>query len=177
MLGFTPCFAVRVRSNRLVPQRSRAGLGTLWRCCTRQVNRPALELYCATWTSGCDRDQKRLSVLLEEYGLHARDAWLLLAARVGDADTVAWLLEAEDANPNVADTEGSTPLMRAVSRGHVDVARVLLQRKDINVSCKIVRVYAPSLAPFSIVCAGVLVPDWMPVRCTKQSGDLTPTGT
>lgn len=71
--------------------------------------------------------------LLDECSLRVLDVWLLFAARVGDAPTVATLI-GEGANVNVQDSEGSTPLMRSISRGHADVAKVLLDEPSINLS-------------------------------------------
>lgn len=73
-----------------------------------------------------------MNVLLEEQKLRVLEVWLLFAARVGDATTVESLI-GEGANPNVADSEGSTPLMRSISRGHADVAKVLLGTQGIDV--------------------------------------------
>lgn len=76
-----------------------------------------------------------MNVLLEQRRLSVTDVWLLFAARVGDATAVESLI-AEGANPNVADSEGSTPLMRSISRGHADVAKVLLDTPGIDVYMK-----------------------------------------
>ena len=43
------------------------------------------------------------------------------------------LLERNDANPNIADTEhGQTPLSRAARNGHERVLRILLEQNDVN---------------------------------------------
>lgn len=99
------------------------------------VDRAAVFDYVSQYTSGSKRDVSRLRVLLDSAGLKLEDAWLLIAARVGDAETVEKLLKS-GADPNVADTEGSTSLMRAISRGHVDAARVLLADARIDVKKK-----------------------------------------
>ncbi len=62
---------------------------------------------------------------------------LLLAARLGDYDTVSQLLASPTPpNVNVQDREGSTPAMRAASRGHVEVVRLLLNsgKVDLNIT-------------------------------------------
>lgn len=58
----------------------------------------------------------------------------LLASNVGNADVVATLL-AHGANANVADDLGSTPLLWAVYKGHVDVVDTLLSWPAIDVNC------------------------------------------
>lgn len=107
-------------------------------CCanpTGSRTREALHSYVSEYTSGSDPDLERLRSLLEDAKLSVSDVWLLFAARVGDAETVSALLT-DGANPNVADAEGSTPLMRSISRGHVSVAKVLLQDKRIDITIK-----------------------------------------
>lgn len=69
--------------------------------------------------------------LLDVCVLSVLDVWLLFAARVGDAETVVALV-GEGADVNVQDSEGSTPLMRCISRGHADVAEVLLDAPGID---------------------------------------------
>lgn len=102
---------------------------------TDNTRRAALEAYVRSSTSGSDLEVKRMNILLEQRRLSVIDVWLLFAARVGDATTVEGLI-AEGANPNVADLEGSTPLMRSISRGHADVAKVLLDTPGIDVYMK-----------------------------------------
>lgn len=58
----------------------------------------------------------------------------LLASNVGNADVVATLL-AHGANANIADDLGSTPLLWAVYKGHVDVVDILLSWPAIDVNC------------------------------------------
>lgn len=99
------------------------------------MNRAAAFEYVSQHTSGSARDVSRLRVLLDSARLKLQDAWLLVAARVGDAETVHELLKC-GADPNVADIEGSTSLMRAISRGHVDAARVLLADTRLDISKK-----------------------------------------
>lgn len=70
-------------------------------------------------------DVARLQALLDA-GTPPEAAVLLLAARLGDAP-VARAALAAGAPPAAQDTEGSTPAMRAASRGHVEVLRVLLE--------------------------------------------------
>ena len=107
-------------------------------CCaspTESRTREALHKYVSNYTSGSDPDLERLRSLLEDANLSVCDVWLLFASRVGDAETVSALLT-DGANPNVADVEGSTPLMRSISRGHVSVAKVLLLDKRIDITIK-----------------------------------------
>ncbi|KAI0560037.1 hypothetical protein FGB62_127g11 [Gracilaria domingensis] len=97
------------------------------------ASKEALFDYVSDKTSGAPRDQSRVRVLLNHVGQGVENAWLLVAARVGDGAMVKQLLD-NGADPNVGDIEGSTPLMRAVSRGHVDAARVLLDDERVDVS-------------------------------------------
>lgn len=76
-----------------------------------------------------------MNTLLQDRALPVASVWLLFASRFGDADTVQTLLDA-NVDPNVADTEGSTSLMRSVSRGHAQVASILLQTPGIDVQRK-----------------------------------------
>lgn len=79
-------------------------------------------------------DKDRLRKLLDDRRVSPAEAQLLLAARMGDAPTVAALVGA-GVDPNVPDAEGSTPLMRAASRGHVDaVAAVLAAPSAVDVA-------------------------------------------
>ncbi|GAB0493061.1 hypothetical protein MMPV_004333 [Pyropia vietnamensis] len=79
-------------------------------------------------------DKDRLRVLLDHRRVTPAEAQLLLAARMGDAPTVASLVAA-GVDPNVPDAEGSTPLMRAASRGHVAaVATVLAAPSAVHIA-------------------------------------------
>jgi ankyrin repeat protein len=61
-------------------------------------------------------------------------AALHIAATAGRADVVALLLKAR-ANPNLLDSNGATPLIRAAEAGNIDVVRTLLEFKpDLNVA-------------------------------------------
>jgi hypothetical protein len=70
-------------------------------------------------------DAARLAALLDA-GTPPAAAVLLLAARLGD-EPGAGVALAAGAPPATPDTEGSTPAMRAASRGHVAVLRLLLE--------------------------------------------------
>lgn len=84
----------------------------------------AARAYLARHRQGAP-DVARLEALLDA-GTSPPDTVLLLAARLGDLSAVRAALAA-GAAPAVSDTEGSTPAMRAASRGHVEVLRVLLE--------------------------------------------------
>lgn len=84
-------------------------------------------------TVGADAAElQRVNILLDEAKIAPADCWLLFAARVGDARTVSCLLRL-GADVNVPDTEGSTPLMRAISRAHTDTVRLLLEAPAVDV--------------------------------------------
>jgi len=59
---------------------------------------------------------------------------LYWASRKGHVEVVKLLLDAHDANVNVADVWGDTPLIWAVIRGHIDVVKLLLKVPRINVN-------------------------------------------
>lgn len=94
-------------------------------------SRSTLQEYVSLKTSGSDLEVLRMDKLLDVCVLSVLDVWLLFAARVGDAETVVALV-GEGADVNVQDSEGSTPLMRCISRGHADVAEVLLDAPGID---------------------------------------------
>lgn len=50
-----------------------------------------------------------------------------IAAREGDIEALEAMLAEEGVEPDVADAEGVTPLLRAVRNGHLRVARLLLE--------------------------------------------------
>eukprot|EP00177_Eucheuma_denticulatum_P008295 GFKZ01015093.1.p2 GENE.GFKZ01015093.1~~GFKZ01015093.1.p2 ORF type:complete len:187 (+),score=14.73 GFKZ01015093.1:376-936(+) len=98
-------------------------------------SRAALEIYIRSSSSGSDIELDRMNTLLQDRALPVPSVWLLFAARFGDADTVQTLLK-DKVDPNVADTEGSTSLMRSASRGHTQVVSILLQAPGIDVQRK-----------------------------------------
>jgi len=60
---------------------------------------------------------------------------LLVAARDGQADAVAALLDAGDDVNQISDTDHATPLILAVINGHYDLAKLLLDRDaDVKLS-------------------------------------------
>jgi ankyrin repeat protein len=60
---------------------------------------------------------------------------LLVAARDGQADAVAALLDAGDDVNQISDTDHATPLILAVINGHYDLAKLLLDRgADVKLS-------------------------------------------
>ena len=75
----------------------------------------------------------------KEWSINERDnlgrTALSWAAAEGHEDVVKQLLQLEDIDPNVVDTEyGRTPLWWAAERGHEGVVRMLLERADINLN-------------------------------------------
>jgi len=60
---------------------------------------------------------------------------LYLAARNGHTKIVEWLIQ-KGANVNVTQNTGSTPLHVAAYRGQLEVCKILLQHKEIQVDIK-----------------------------------------
>lgn len=98
-------------------------------------SRTELKNYVLKWTSASDREIERMTKLLDTKSLKVAEVWLLFAARVGDADAVKTLLDA-GADVNISDAEGSTPLMRAISRGHDDTVKVILNAPGMDITRK-----------------------------------------
>jgi hypothetical protein len=97
--------------------------------------------YVRARMSGSHADEARAEALAALRG--ARAALLLLAARAGDEPTVRALAaggggggQEDAADVNVADAEGSTPTMRAASRGHVRVVAALLETGRVDLAQK-----------------------------------------
>lgn len=129
--------AICVRPKALRPCRPERLL--LPRACAVQaaLTRESVREYLRKYRQS-DADERRVQALLDFCS--PADAMLLLASRLNDHSTVRALIGLDFgrapalANVNVQDTEGSTPLMRAASRGHVAVAEALLQTGRVDLS-------------------------------------------
>ena len=74
---------------------------------------------------------------MKEWDVNAADCMgstaLIWAASRGQEDVVKVLLEREDIDPNIADTQdGRTPLTLAAENGHEGLVKLLLERRDTN---------------------------------------------
>ena len=82
-----------------------------------------------------------VEMLLNVNGINSnfRGGWLqaapiLFAAKEGHSAIIKLLLSAVNIDPDVPDSEGSTPLMYACWGGHVSIVRQLLARDDVEVN-------------------------------------------